>query len=112
MPIVKLARVNLKDSVGDLGDRYNSGISSSAISNDEWHLEANYHFGTLGDVCMYRNANVNTKNAPPLWKWYGGIPTANIKSYSLAEPPPPSALGHEQASHSSTASESGTAQKR
>lgn len=92
MPIVALNRVNCRDALGDLGDRYSSNIQSCVIANEEWHIEANYHFGSIGDVSVYRNMNANKKNLPDNWQWYGAIPTANIKSYSLMEPAAPQAL--------------------
>lgn len=90
MPIVALKFANFRDPVAI--DRYSTEISTCAIASDEWHLEANYHFGSIGDVSLYRNTNVRAPGSPPNWQWYGAIPTANIKSYSLMEPPAAQAL--------------------
>ncbi len=91
MPIVSLARVNLSHPPGDLGDRLALAYTTF-ISGDEWHMEANFHYGTIGDVALYRNTNAHAKGSQPNWVWYGAIPTANIKGYILSNPPPASAV--------------------
>lgn len=91
MTIVALKRVNLVNPMGDVGDRLSLAMST-CIANDEWLIEANYHYGTLGDVTLYRNINHAMKGAEPDWRWYAGIPTANIKAYALASPLAPSTL--------------------
>jgi hypothetical protein len=95
MPIVALKIAHFKEPASL--ERYNTDIQSCAMASEEWHLEANYHFGSIGDVSLYRNTNANKRDAdknplPANWQWYGAIPTANIKSYSLVEPPAPQAL--------------------
>lgn len=93
-----LARVAFVNPLGDQGDR-TVMLSTLCIANDEWHLEADFHHGNIGDVILYRNIDVNVKGAPANWQWYAAIPTANIKSYKLAgEMAPPSAVAVE-ASH-------------
>lgn len=110
MAIVALSRVNLKDSIGDLGDRYNVAIQSCVIADSEWHIEGEYTNGTLGDVSIYRNVS---REESPNWQWYGAIPAANIKSYSLFTPPAPKALpsNEPQATHQAAKSATGAAKQ-
>lgn len=86
MTLIALARVNYVQAIGDVGDRTNLGMST-AISNEEWHIEAPYENGSIGDVRVYRNTSVHIKGATANWQWYTAIPTANIKAYSPADPP-------------------------
>jgi hypothetical protein len=90
MPIVALTRVNFANPPGDLGNRLTMAMST-CISNDEWHIEADYTNGAIGDVSLYRNTKATTPKEPPNWVWYGAIPTANIKGYTIKTPPAPSA---------------------
>jgi hypothetical protein len=85
MATVKLERVSLVNPMGDMGDRTIQGISTFIVG-DEWQLEADFHRGTIGDVSVYRNT-AYPKGSEPTWQWYAGIPTANIKTYRLSEPP-------------------------
>ena len=92
MAIVALKRVNFVEPLGSLGNSNDSSTMamSTAIASAEWLLEADFHHGTVGDVSLYRNINVLVKGAPTVWEWYAGIPTANIKAYTLIDPPGPS----------------------
>jgi hypothetical protein len=92
MTIVALERIALINALGDMGDRQQQGLST-VIRGNEWHIEANYHNGALGDAIVYQNKNANVKGAEPNWKWYAAIPAANIKAYQLAgDAPSPSAV--------------------
>jgi hypothetical protein len=94
MATVALKRVNFVSPLGALGANNDSSTMamSTAIASAEWLIEADYHHGTVGDVSLYRNINLTIKDAKPEWQWYAGIPTANIKAYTLIEPPLPSTL--------------------
>lgn len=59
-------------------------MQTVCIANDEWHIEADFHHGNVGDVTLYRNTNVHVRGTPSNWEWYAAIPTANIKSYRMA----------------------------
>lgn len=83
--IVRLERVALVHPIPDMGDRTIQGVGTP-IDGEEWRMEADYHRGNIGDVSVYRNTNVNTKGVDANWKWYTGIPTANIKAYRLLSP--------------------------
>lgn len=84
MTVQALARVALIHPLGDMGDRQIQGLST-VIANEEWHIEADYHRGTIGDVTLYRNTCVHIKGAKATWEWYAAIPVANIKVYRLAD---------------------------
>lgn len=83
MANVRLDRVTLVHPMGDMGDRAIQGISTF-IESDEWRMEANFHHGSVGDVSVFRNTSFPSP-VEPTWKWYAGVPTANIKTYRLAE---------------------------
>lgn len=92
MSIVALARIALVNALPDFGDRNIQGLST-VIKNDEWHLETDFHHGSIGDVTLYHNKNFHVRGEAPRWEWYAAIPTANIKGYRLeGEVPPPSAM--------------------
>lgn len=87
--IRKLQQVWLVNAIGI--DRTALSMSSP-MSAGEFHLEADYHQGRISDVNIYRDTN-HGKTGEPNWEWYAGVPTANIKSYTLAgDRPPPVAL--------------------
>lgn len=92
MTTIALDRVSLVHPLGDMGDRSIQGIST-VIASETWHIEADYHHGSVGDVTLYLNKNQHAKDALPHWEWYGAVPTANIKAYRLAGVlPSPAAL--------------------
>lgn len=86
MTIRALSHVYLENPIGH--DREHLSMST-IIASQEFHVEADYHNGRIGDVNIYINTNAHKPGEPANWQWYGGIPTANIKSYKLAGDLPP-----------------------
>jgi hypothetical protein len=73
-----LSKVQLQTAIGFDRD---SMAMSTVIDSPEWKMDTLYENGRIGDVNIYHNANANKPGVAPTWKWYGGIPTANIKAY-------------------------------
>lgn len=72
--------LSLKDPLGAGADREDIG-TSTVIASDTVYIEAEYAGGSIGD------ANVYKKNDAGEWVWKVGVPTSNMKSYKLVEPP-------------------------
>lgn len=73
-----LSIISLREPLGT--DREDLGVST-VIASDFVYMEASYTAGSIGDVQVYK------KKPTGEWEWKVGVPTSNIKSYKLVEPP-------------------------
>lgn len=89
MSMITLSQVWLVTAIGPTRGQ----ALSSLIAGNEFLLEADYHHGHLSDVVAYRNENSGHPDMAPEWKWFVGIPIANVKAYTIAgELPQPASL--------------------
>ena len=82
-----LSTVLLDTQVGFPNDR-NTMPMSTLIASDEWRFEAEWDGSRIGDVQMFRNANLRDKDLLPEWQWYGAVPCVRIRGYRWVDGEP------------------------
>jgi hypothetical protein len=86
----RLSLVCLESPVNDPSDRSILPMST-LIASEQWLLEASWDGVAIGDVQIFRNANVGPTGQPivegmgPEWEWWGAVPRGRVKSYRFED---------------------------